>query len=61
MRGLASERETLLEKVRARETDGDAMVTVTRAAREQSGMSDLSLQERMPEIYDALVDVFGRL
>ncbi|MAI51873.1 MAG: pyruvate, phosphate dikinase [Rhodobiaceae bacterium] len=34
---------------------------LTRAAREHSGMSDLSLQERMPEIYDELVDVFGRL
>jgi len=40
MRGLASERETLLEKVRARETDGDAMVTVTRAARERETDGD---------------------
>ena len=31
------------------------------AAREQSGMVDLSLQERMPEIYEEMVDVFGRL
>ena len=34
---------------------------LTRAAREQSGMVDLSLQERMPEIYEEMVDVFGRL
>ena len=34
---------------------------LTKAARENSGMTDLSLQERMPEIYDELVGVFGRL